>query len=54
MSGFTLLYVHSIDSHCCWWPWVPFGGHLTFKAKFYYAIWSQTGPKLVTDLSQTC
>ena len=24
------------------------------KAKFHYAIWSQTGPKLVADLSQTC
>ena len=25
-----------------------------FEAKFLYAIWSQTGPKLVADLSQTC
>ena len=24
------------------------------KAKFHYAIWSQTGPRLVADLSQTC
>jgi len=24
------------------------------KAKFRYAIWSQTGSKLVADLSQTC
>jgi len=26
-----------------------FGRVLTFEAKFHYAIWSQTGPKLVTD-----
>jgi len=25
-----------------------------FEAKFHYAVWSQTGPKLVADLSQTC
>jgi len=25
-----------------------------FEAEFHYAIWSQTGPKLVVDLSQTC
>ena len=25
-----------------------------FEAKFHYAIWSQTGSKLVADLSQTC
>jgi len=24
------------------------------KAKFHYAFWSQTGSKLVVDLSQTC
>jgi len=24
----------------------------TIKAKFYYAIWSQTGPKLVADLQR--
>jgi len=23
------------------------------KAKFHYAIWSQTGPKLVADLQRT-
>jgi len=25
-----------------------------FKAKFHYAVWSQTGSKLVTDLPETC
>jgi len=24
------------------------------KAKFHYVMWSQTGPNLVADLSQTC
>jgi len=28
--------------------------YLILKAKFHYAIWSQTGPRLVADLSQTC
>jgi len=25
-----------------------------FEAKFHYALWSQTGPKLIADLSHTC
>jgi len=25
-----------------------------FQDKFHYAVWSQTGPKLVADVSQTC
>ena len=25
-----------------------------FEAKFHYAIWSQTGPKLVAYMSQIC
>jgi len=28
--------------------------HIIFKAKFHYAIWSQTGSKLVADLWHTC
>jgi len=28
-------------------------GTLTAKAKFHYAIWSQTGPKLVADMQRT-
>jgi len=27
---------------------------MSVKAKFHYAIWTQTGSKLVADLSQSC
>jgi len=34
-------------------PQVVLEATLTVKAKFHYAVWSHTGPKLVADLSRT-
>jgi len=39
----TVCSVHGITRTAC-----------ALKAKFHYAIWSQSGPKVVADLSQTC
>jgi len=38
--------------HCAKFGWLAVSDVAAVKAKFHYAVWSQTGPKMVADLQR--